>query len=57
MRFDYKELRAIQKYLEFVLNNPESIVAIDHKTYVDTADLRKDLEYIRDSLRGNYDER
>lgn len=51
MQFDKKELKAIQKYLEFLLNNPNSIQFIDNKSYVDTKDLRTDLQYIRECLK------
>ena len=51
MQFDNKELKAIQKYLEFLLYNPNAIQFIDNKSYVDTKDLRTDLQYIRECLK------
>lgn len=51
MTLDDKELKAIKKYLETLLNNPYAIKTIKNINYVEVSNLREDLEYIRETLR------
>lgn len=50
MTNDNKELKAIQKYLETLLNVGYSIEEINGKKYVPIEDLQEDLHYIRTCL-------
>lgn len=50
MTFDEKELKAIKKYLETLLNIGYSIENIDGQLYIPVKDLREDLKYIRNCL-------
>lgn len=52
MTMDEKELKAIQHYIQTILNCNSYIVSVNHKTYIDTADLREDLRYITKCLKG-----
>lgn len=52
MTMDEKELKAIQHYIQTILNCNSYIVSVNNKTYIDTADLREDLRYITKCLKG-----
>lgn len=50
MTMDEKELKAIKKYLETLLNVGYSIQNINGELFVPVKDLREDLNYIRKCL-------
>lgn len=51
MTLDDKELKAIKRYLETILNSENIIKKYDGVNYIECAILRDDLEYIRETLR------
>lgn len=51
MTLDDKELKAIKRYLEAILNSDYGIKNYKGVKYIECETLRNDLEYIRETLR------